>query len=605
MSKIYALLLFAALMVCCTPEDDKPQNKPKPPVETEFSISSSEIVLLDKAPYQVELTVTASAKWSAQKSDSLDKWFDFTPSSAEAGTTTVVVSVKAQNDVYDDRSSKVKFTCGAITKTIEVVQKKRDAIIISPDECLVHYDGGDINVDARANVAYEVLLTEKKDWIRHVVSTKGLDMVGERFTVDANASKEPRRTIIIFKAKESPVSDTITVIQNGVSIPCNYTVQTMGTLGTMLTQSQKDTIIYMKLWGNINAADFATMYNEIAKLEYLDLSEVTIQDNAIPDNAFCSIDCVGKQSLSRVTLPKNLVSIGKNAFAGCTSLSGDLVIPSSVTSIGNHAFYGCKFTGELILPSTLKTIGEGAFMSCDGFTGSLTIPNSVEQIGMGAFNMCDGFTGSLTLSSGTKSIGAVAFALTGFKGKLTIAEGVEVIGDGAFSSCFFTGSLVLPSTLRKIDYSAFQFCRGFTGDISIPSSVEKLEDMAFYNCSGFDGGLTLPSGLDSIKATTFAGCSSLSGNLVIPTSVKSIGDFAFSSCEGFSGILEIPVAVESIGAQAFWGCDGFSKIKVWWTEPIPYREWMLPYLKNVMVPVSSVAKYASTEGWDGHTIEWY
>lgn len=74
--------------------------------------------------------------------------------------------------------------------------------------------------------------------------------------------------------------------------------------------------------------------------------------------------------------------------------SGVLELPKTVTKNGTDytvvevavgAFAGCSgLTGELILPDTLKTIGTNAFYNCTGFT-KVDIPDGVETIGQNAF----------------------------------------------------------------------------------------------------------------------------------------------------------------------------------------------------------------------------
>jgi hypothetical protein len=50
------------------------------------------------------------------------------------------------------------------------------------------------------------------------------------------------------------------------------------------------------------------------------------------------MDC---SSLTSVTIPNSVTSIGGYAFSGCSSLTG-ITIPSGVTSIGNYVFSYCS-----------------------------------------------------------------------------------------------------------------------------------------------------------------------------------------------------------------------------------------------------------------------
>ena len=61
-----------------------------------------------------------------------------------------------------------------------------------------------------------------------------------------------------------------------------------------------------------------------------------------------------------------------------------ITIPNSVTSIGNSAFWGCKSLTSITIPNSVTSIGDEAFRWCKSLT-SITIPNSVTSIGDNAF----------------------------------------------------------------------------------------------------------------------------------------------------------------------------------------------------------------------------
>jgi len=77
-----------------------------------------------------------------------------------------------------------------------------------------------------------------------------------------------------------------------------------------------------------------------------------------------------------------------SGFLGCETLTG-ITLPANVKSIGESSFYNCRNLSNIIIPNTVASIGVCAFAGCISFT-SVTIPNSVNNIGGGAFSNCTG-----------------------------------------------------------------------------------------------------------------------------------------------------------------------------------------------------------------------
>ncbi len=379
-----------------------------------------------------------------------------------------------------------------------------------------------------------------------------------------------------------------------------------GQLKECITAAKKDfrKVQNLKITGDINANDFYFMKNSMEKLQALNLKEVIIKastsgktgkDNQIPNFAFNQ-----KESLVYLTLPDKLESIGTQAFWGCQSLSGSLIIPEGVTEILDGAFSFCHaLSGRLSLPSTLKIIELGAFYEC-GFICELIIPEGVELIGGECFCRCEGLHGELKLPNKLKELGSRTFQFcSNLSGSLIIPQNITQIPEYAFANCGFNGTLTLHDGITNIEEEAFSFCH-FKGELVLPQKLTTIKPAAFQHCQ-FSGALKLPQALISIGNGAFASNQQLSGILEIPDNVLSIGSTAFADCSKLEGII-FPAHLESIGTDAFNNDFGVNKIICKGLIP-PY---LLPGVFNgiskenftVEVPETAIEQYQTAIGWN-------
>ena len=98
-------------------------------------------------------------------------------------------------------------------------------------------------------------------------------------------------------------------------------------------------------------------------------------------------------SIKRVILGSGVVSIGKDAFRSCSSLTS-VNIPESVTKIGGDAFSGCTGLTSVNIPESVTSISN-VFRECSSLT-SILIPERVTEILNYAF---DGCTSLISISS--------------------------------------------------------------------------------------------------------------------------------------------------------------------------------------------------------------
>ena len=95
----------------------------------------------------------------------------------------------------------------------------------------------------------------------------------------------------------------------------------------------------------------------------------------IVDGAFQNCD-----SLTSITIPDSVTTIGYSAFNNCNSLTSvDFGKNSQLTNIGCHAFSDCDILASIELPDSVTSIGAVAFYNCTNLE-YVHIPKSVTKI---------------------------------------------------------------------------------------------------------------------------------------------------------------------------------------------------------------------------------
>ena len=215
--------------------------------------------------------------------------------------------------------------------------------------------------------------------------------------------------------------------------------------------------------------DIHTTYAEIRSYEGKE-TEPQIPETAagLPVKLIGEAAFKNNQKITKITLPKSTVSIGRYAFEECKSLL-DVVFNEGLESVSDYAFKDSGLS-VLNLPDSVSGIGKYSFYGSK--ITYLKIPANVSKLSKYAFYGC-------------KELKTIEFC-----------ERIYEISENSFANCTSLTEIVIPKNITNIEKYAFQSCTSLT-KIVIPSETEKLGEGVFAGCENLI--VYAPSGSEAEK----------------------------------------------------------------------------------------------------------
>ena len=350
------------------------------------------------------------------------------------------------------------------------------------------------------------------------------------------------------------VPDSVTSIGEGAFAGCSSLESiTIPFVGAEAGKTSKDT--YQYPLGYIFGSTSYTGGTEVTQSYYGSSTSRTTYSTYYIPSSLRSVTVTGGNilygafyncsTITSVTIPDSVKSIGNNAFSGCTGLTS-VTIGNSVTSIGRYAFSGCTGLTSVTIPESLTNMQNSAFHDCTGLTSvyytgdiagwcGITFGNwsSTPLYYAGKLYIDGQLVTDLVIPDSVTKIKDYAFS--GYTGLTSVNMGnsVNIIGDSAFSGCTGLTSVTIGNSVTSIGDSAFSGCTRLTS-VTIGNSVTSIGGTAFSYCTGLTSA-TIGNSVTSIGSSAFFGCTGLT-SLTIGSSVTNIGDYAFRDCTGLKSV---------------------------------------------------------------------
>lgn len=221
MKKVWLMfaMLVCILASCSDGGSEDPVNPTPEPeeVKTEITIDSGIIsngLSFGVSGSEQSISFSVNADWtlSVASTSSGATWCKASATSGSKGTANVKFTV-GENTGYEDRSVSVTIKAGTVSKTFTITQKGADALLVTTNKYEVAQEGGQIEIEVKANIEYQMEISETaKSWITEA-SSRALTTYKHTLDIALNEDAEKREGEITFKSGDKV--ETVKVYQAG------------------------------------------------------------------------------------------------------------------------------------------------------------------------------------------------------------------------------------------------------------------------------------------------------------------------------------------------------------------------------------------------------
>lgn len=220
MKKIRLLIAILLAVMCVgviSCGDDELKEEPQEPIKDELTISNTSFIF-EAIGGEQTLSLSTNRDWTITVANTAngENWCTATPLNGKAGENNIQIRI-AENKGYDDRNVSLTIEAGSVRRTVVINQKQKDALTLTANKFEVSKNGGKINVEVKANIQYEVIISEtSKSWISQSAKTRGLTSNNLSFDIAPSEEYNKRTGEIIIQSGE--LSEIVYVHQSGEGV---------------------------------------------------------------------------------------------------------------------------------------------------------------------------------------------------------------------------------------------------------------------------------------------------------------------------------------------------------------------------------------------------
>lgn len=579
MKKAFFMLamLTCILAGCSGGGNDEPINPTPKPEEVKAEITLDSSIVSNGLSFGVAsgeqiVSFSANTNWtlSVASTTSGATWCKASATSGSKGNATVKFTID-ENTSYDDRSVSVTIKAGTASKTFTITQKGADALLVTTNKYEVAQEGGKIEVEVKANINYELAISETaKDWITESKS-RALTTHKHTFEIALNEESEKREGEITFKSGDKV--ETVKVYQaGGAIILLSQNEYTVNDAGETISVDIKSNVEY-----GVQMPDVDWIADEVSSrgmsshtLKYV-ISPNESYDARSAEIIFYDKNSDLKDTLKVVQAQKDAIVISKKTYdvkaEGETievKLSANVDFEITMPEVDWIEQVNSRALTEHLL---YFKVSENA--SDEDRKAEITFTNKDSQL-----NESIVINQKCPKQAGYEN-GVVTISKAGTMKKLLGDDYLNITSLKVVGSINGDDIYYLAKMLGRKDFSEADWGKLTTLDLSDATIIEGggwytnrfgenyttdnvIGDHMFRECANLQN-IVLPNNLTSIGLGAFEDCAALK-SIVIPDGVTSIGDSAFALCKALTSI-SIPASVKSI-INAFDGCPSLKSIYI-------------------------------------------